>query len=525
VSEPAPGVGNGEIPPAPPQIEGRSQRVLRRAFICIRHFRHELDTLRSDYAEREDLPGLRTLVDAMTALVAEAEREVILKSRDYHRRLTNGEDPRKAEERFCDISGGLVTALEFALPSILELARQPHGREIEALILPFNDLLAHLNREDLRSVELIFEPGDDYAFELSVLDELREIAGKFTYALEGLISDLPQLIAITYPKHLEAETLGHAIVAHEIGHTVLDYQPPGTEVAPILDAFASASTQGFQALQKELRKIEKVKGKALANRASEAEERTRRWFEEFACDALALGMIGPVYVFALADLDLASNRCAQIRGAAGYDSHPGLGWRLRHLVSLAKEDYLSGESLGPASRTLSESLDALEADLPEELDELLDSERTLIDTALDNLRASGAVTLVLGEARFKSEDLSEEIELVWEKLEDRIPPAERIDARQSRTDDRQILQEVPHDWSEPIRWQSILNGSYAYWLSEKPMTPQTERHRTIPDRPRLAQDWLDFNAFVRGTIELGNLQAQLVNSRDRLDELNQPRKS
>jgi hypothetical protein len=481
--------------------------------------------LRSDYAEREDLPGLRTLVDAMTALVAEAEREVILKSRDYHNRLTDGEDPGKAEERFCDICGGLVTALEFALPNILELARQPHGREIEVLILPFNDLLARLSREDPRSVELIFEPGDDYAFELSVLDELREIAGKFTYALEGLIGDLPQLIAVTYPKHLEAETLGHAIIAHEIGHTVLDYQPPGTEVAPILEAFASASAREFQAMQEELGEVEQIEGIALADRASEADERTRRWFEEFACDALALGMIGPVYVFALADLDLASNRCAQIRGAAGYDSHPGLGWRLRHLISLAKEDYLAVEGLGPALRTLSENLDALEADLPEDPDEILDAERNLIETALNNLRQSGAVTQVLGAARFKPADLGEEIELVWEKIEDEIPPAERIVARQDKSADQQILTEVPHEWSDPIRWQSILNGSYAYWLSEKPMTPQTEKHRTIPDRSRLAQDWLDFNAFVRGTIELANLQVQLVNARDRLDELNQPRKS
>jgi hypothetical protein len=523
VTESIGAVAEDQSPVDPPQIEGRPQRVLRRALICIRHFRHELAELRSEYAEREDLPGLRTLVDAISALIAEAEREVILKSRDYYERIEGGEDPAQAEARFCDIVGGLVTALEFALPNVLDLAREPHGRETEALIRPFNDLVARLEREDPRSVELIFEPGDDYAFELSVLDELSEIAGKFTTALYDLLENLPQLIAITYPRHLESETLEHAILAHEIGHTVLDYVPSGDEVAPILDAFGSASAAGFKQMHKSIKKEEGLDGDELDERVNEADVRMSRWFKEFACDALALGMVGPAYVFALADLDLASNRCVQIRGAAGYDSHPGLSWRLRHVIDLAREDYLSGDSLGPAAAELSKGFDTLEADLPNDLDEILDAERILATQALEMLKESNAVARVLGAARFKPEHFSEEVELVWEKLEDGIPPAERITRRTNTGAGRAEPSEVPTEWSNPIQWQSIVNGSYAYWLSGKPLSNTEGKHRTLPDRPRLAQDWIDFNAFVRGSIELANLQVQLVNARDRLEGLNDPK--
>jgi hypothetical protein len=508
---------------APPQISGRPQRVLRRALICVRHFRKELAELRETYAEREDLPGLRTLVDAMGALVAEAEREVIVKSRDYYGRIEEGEDAEAAEERFCDIVGGLVTSLEFALPNVLDLAREPHGREIEALILPFNDLLAKLGREDPRSVELIFEPGDDYAFEISVLDELREIAGKFTFALENQFGELPQLIAITYPKQREAETLGHAILAHEIGHTVLDYLPPGADTPPILDAFGSISSERFEEMREKIGEETGLSGEGLEIRADEADERMGRWFEEFACDALALGLVGPAYVFALADLDLATNRCAQIQGAVGFDSHPGLSWRLRNAISLAKEGYLAGREQGPATRQLIEGLDALEADLPSARDEITEAERALLESALSRLRETNAISRVLGDARYKLDDFREEVELVWEKIEDGIPPAERIAERVNKGAGRPQLQKVPKDWSEAIGWQSIVNGSYAYWLSERPMTDPGEKHRSFPDRPRLAQDWLDFNAFVRGSVELANLYLQLDSARDRLEALNEPR--
>jgi hypothetical protein len=536
VSEPE--VGPGETSPEAlaPELTGLSKRVLRRALICIRHFRGELETLRSAYAEREDLPGLRTLVDAMSTLLAETEREIIVLSRRLYREAQDGGEPR-ADERFRGIVGGLVRALENEFPQLLEIAREPHGREIEALIPSYSKLLSELYREEPQSIEVIFEPGDEYAFERSVLERLTEHARSFTPGLRKLLQDFPQLIAIAYPQQREAETLGHAIIAHEIAHTVLNWtRPPTHEVAPIYDAFQDAAIAHSGALADRIERLDNEGNLPLEPQAPEddgeesdgegegpaelAMRRLRRWFEELACDALALSMIGPAYIFALADLDLASNRWAQRRSLPGFATHPGLSRRLRHLILLADSTYLQGNEQGIAIASLRQALHELSADLPEENDEILEEEEDLLQAALTNLSESGTVHQVLGPARYLERDFSVEIELVREKLVAGIPPAERINDRRPEAEPPGTVPEV---WSRPMQWQSIMNGAYAFWLEGGALSGIPEdKPRILPDRRRVARDWIEFNAYVRGSIELANLQFQLQEARGRLDGLNEP---
>ncbi|MGN6588303.1 MAG: hypothetical protein ACTHKT_12685 [Solirubrobacterales bacterium] len=533
-----PEVGPGETPPVAPEreITGLSRRVLRRALICIRHFRGELETLRSAYAEREDLPGLRTLVDAMSTLLAETEREIIVLSRRLYQEAQDGNEPR-AGARFRGIVGGLIRALENEFPQLLEIAREPHGREIEALIPPYSKLLSELYREEPQSIEVIFEPGDEYAFERSVLERLTEHARSFTPGLRRLLQDFPQLIAIAYPQQRESETLGHAIIAHEIAHTVLNWtRPPAHEAAPIYDAFQDAAVTHSGTLAERIEQLDDEGNLPLEPQAPEddgeesdwegeapaelAMRRLRRWFEELACDALALGMIGPAYIFALADLDLASNRWAQRRSLPGFATHPGLSRRLRHLISLADSTYLQGEERGVAITSLREALHELSADLPEESDEILEEEDALLQAALKNLVESEAVHQVLGPARYLEQDFSVEIELVREKLVAGIPPAERINNRRPEAESPRTVPEV---WSRPMQWQSIMNGAYAFWLEGGALSEvPTEQPRILPDRRRVARDWIEFNGYVRGSIELANLQFQLQEARGRLDGLNEP---
>lgn len=506
-----------------PELTGLPKRILRRSLTRVRRLRQELESLRSAYAEREDLPGLRTLVDAMGTLAAEAEREILIQSRELYSRLHDGGSAEEAASRFQEQVGGLMNALEEALPSALQIAREPHGREIEALILPFTRLIARLMREEPRSIELIFEPSDDYYYELSVVEELRPLANFFKPELRELLRQLPQLIAIAYPQQLEAETLGHTIIAHEVAHTVLHYVPPGESAAPILEAFDDAVTEHYPKIRDAITRHDESEEDDLDGRSQEVIDRMRKWFEELACDTLAVGMVGPAYVFALADLDLASDRWAQIRGGAGHDSHPGLAWRLRRVITQALTTYLPEDrEEAPAWMALRRALAELEADLPSELDQLLEQERALIESALSNLADCGGVEKVLSYARYQPTDFAAGIEIVWNKLHARIPPAELIEQRASPGEPAPELTGIPKTWSKPMDWRSIMNGGYAYWFGGHAISVIPKEHRTFPDHRRITQDWMDFNAYIRGTIELSDLHERLAGVRERLDGLNAP---
>lgn len=490
----------------------------------VRRLRNELESLRSAYAEREDLPGLRTLVDAMSALAAEAEREILVQSRELYERLHDGSGrDEEAFARFRDKVGGLMIAFEDALPSALQIARKPHGREVEALILPFTRLVAKLIREEPMSIELIFEPTDYYGYEFSVLEELTPLANVFKPELRDLIHGMPQLIAIAYPQQLEAETLVHAIIAHEIAHTVLDYVPANEPDAPIERAFGMAVAGHYESLREALEQTGDHSEEEADDLVRESVDRLRRWYEELTCDILAIGMVGPAYVFALADLDVASHRWAQLRGGAGHDSHPGLAWRLRLTIAEARKTYLPSERPDrPAWAALRSGLADLEADIPDGEDELLLEERTLIEEALSNLADVDGVRKVLNYAQYSPESFTSGIEIVWDKLNAGIPPAERIADRSCRGTAAPELSAIPKTWSLPMDWQSILNGAYAVWISTAATPDPSIEHRTFPDDPRATKDWLEFNAYVRGTIELADLHERLTGVRERLDGLNAP---
>ncbi len=530
----ASGPGGDVETPEIAQISGLSRQVLRRSLISIRHFRAELDGLRSAYAEREDLPGLRTLVDAMSAMLAETERKVIILSRRLYDELDAGEPDAAA--RFRGLVGGLLRSIEFDFPQLLAIARRPHGREIEALILPYSTLLSRLFREEPRSIEVIFEPGDEYAFERSVLERLAESAKSFTPELRRLLDDFPQLIAIAYPEQREAETLGHAMIAHEIAHNALSWTaPPNHETAPIHEAFELAAAAHAGALVERVEELLASRDLVPEQPLGDEEEddvgdnpaelvtpRLRRWFEELACDALALGMIGPAYVFALADLDLALDRWTQPRAGPGFATHPGLSLRLSYLIPLAERNYFAGE-LGPAAARLLDGLHELLEDLPDVEEGILAEERVLLDAALANLADTGAIEDVLGLARYLEDDFAREVELVREKIAAGIPPAERLYRRRAGGEEEDSDPGRQGAWSQPMAWQSIMNGAYAYWLEGGADSTRTEDHRIYPDRRRVARDWIEFNAYVRGTIELANLHFQLRESRERLDGLNEPK--
>jgi hypothetical protein len=123
--------------------------------------------------------------------------------------------------------------------------------------------------------------------------------------------------------------------------------------------------------------------------------------------------------------------------------------------------------------------------------------------------------------------LHADLPLVWEKLKAGIPPAERID-RRSRPGTYAPSTDAPpgagERWSSPIDLASILTGAYAWWHAGRAARPEASgTHRNFPDAPGALEDWLSFNAFVRGTIELAGLHERMWEDRERLDGLNDPR--
>jgi hypothetical protein len=556
---PADAAGSAISAAAPPALSGLSLRILRGSLVRVRRLREELGTLRSAYAEREDLPGLRTLVEAMSIVAAGMEREIISESRQLHERLQAGRDADAAEKRFREKVGSLVIALDNILPRYLQVARSPHGREVEALIHPVTRLVARLFRQEVHSIELIFEPAEDYAYELSLVEELMQIADSLQPELRKQLADLPQMVAISYPQHLEGETLVHAMVAHEVAHMVVDYIPENLPSAPIGEAFDLAVDEHYERLRWTLaahaparqrqrwRRRRRVRHPAPPSHRHDAgkearkviDHRLRKWYDEFACDALAIGMIGPAYIFALADLDLASNRWAQIRGGEGHESHPGLAWRLRRVIAQARHEFLAEErEHAPAVAALRSALDQLESVIPSEQDELRPIERTLLEAALRRFDEEKVVQSVLGtSARYSSQEFGVEVEIAWQKLLVGIPPAERVVMRdepeqtrptpvqRSTVADEAVPSESekgPVPWSSPMPWPSIVNACYAYWQDGRGISAASDTHRVLPDHPRVAQDWMDFNAYVRGSIELANLHEQLSAAQERLVGLNEP---
>ncbi|HEV3070288.1 MAG TPA: hypothetical protein VGY76_02540 [Solirubrobacteraceae bacterium] len=543
-------------PTAGASLPGLSGLVLRRARLRLHRLQDELGALRAVYAEREDLPGLRTLVDAMKLLASEAERELVYQARASFARLQRGEDQEIEEKRFRGQVAGLIRAIENSLPSPMQLAREPHGREVEALIAPFSQMISRVMRRESVSMELIFEPSDDYSFQLSALHELKPVAERLGEGREAwaVMDKLPQLTVIAYPRHMEAETLMHAVMAHEIAHLAIDPICSRRNAREVAVAFDQAVQDRWRELELAIEGDQPVR--ALTDENVEESGSTvmdehvaglRKWYVELLCDTLAVALVGPAYPLALADLDAASNRWGQFREA----SHPGLTWRLTRSIDLAQTLYLDAAHeagmVGEEWDALNDALRHMKEKLPEESDSIEVVEKEVVEQALNTIDPRRMV----GEAFYEPKVLQSDLPIIWRKLVKGIPPAEKIALRSSDEElpagvfeepageirepageieelagvIREPAGEIrePERWSWPICLPSIFNGAYAWWHAGKARQPEYEGgHRRLPDRPRALEDWLEFSELIRGTIELAALHERLWSEYERLDALNPP---
>jgi hypothetical protein len=486
---------------APAVAQDIPAQILLRALQGVEGLEAQLQDLTMRYAERDDLPGVGLLLRACAMLTNGIKRQLIDNSRAVGEAAyagpDNGRQRARAEQHQRHIpldarlepSVRILRRFEALLRVRLELVSETHGATFDALSGPFTRLAKALPGD--RDIELIFRPSPGTLYEIwfQVLEELQELgARRFGPEMAAVFDRMPRLMAIEYPWHYERDTFMHAVIAHEIGHIAFVNGRTGNQVW--LDA---ARDHGMD-----------------ADRAAAY----RRWFIEFACDALAVRMIGPAYPLALVEHTLGQNWWFAPQATYGETTHPPVPTRIRLLESEvarffngATPNSLSHRSTLVAAEATTDSwMHKLPAD-----DGIPDDVEPVINAALSALNGHN----VLGEAEYRVETFREQLGPVWDALSAGVAPAEIVYVRDRglRKPEEGTLRSA---WSEPTDWRTILNGGYLRWLHEA-------RGDKLPDLLRrgaaITNDRLERCAHIQGAIELSELHRAMLTQRNELSAL------
>jgi len=511
----------------PATAEGQAaltQRTLGPALNRLERLRRQVEQLQLQHRERDDVPGLQTIVTALLLTLADVQRTIAERARKLKDDASDEE-----QEKLRRHIGAIVGSLEeLMFPPLLEKARVVHGRDLDVLIAP----IMRLAKEIAPASETILWPGDNYHVDVNQLKDLIGWAGvpdddRLLLALQGL----PELNVIGYPTHTESDILVQAVLAHEIAHIAYnlpldDDDPRGAgdriigealqqHVAPYL-AFITDSII-TDSIEPDSTDVPLRIGLEL--------KRIKRWFRELACDRLAIRLVGPAFVFALFDVEGPRSRWAHPdRLDPGYQTHPGLSRRLRLAVEQAQQWLPAAKERGKQEvwAVAARELAALAAMLPDDGDALADVEEDILAAALDELDTA-TMNQMLSVACYDVGDFRRDLPLVWEKLGSGIPPAERIAHRGSPDDVDGAMR--GERWSATIDWRSILAGGYLRWLDDTRKRAFVAAAADLASQARReAEEWREFNAFLRGSVELSELLRALSEARQSLDQLNDPRR-
>lgn len=245
-----------------------------------------------------------------------------------------------------------------------------------------------------------------------------------------VLRDFPQHFCVVYISSFTPNAfLTHTLVAHEIGHIVYAVRDLDTNLSTDLPDDQSGLNNDPAAV-------------------AEFKERLADWREEFMCDLLSLCLFGPAYVYAVTGFLSATG------GSSGLDAastHPSP--RMRITLMLDAMDGKLG-TLGftqgsvPLLGELRESLGPIQSNELDPADRL----------AYDLLRSEFPKALTIAESavrewlytpayyRRDAGDLSKRLAFA-------IPPNEYDDT------------------SEPASFASVLNASWAFYLSEPELAP------------------------------------------------------
>jgi len=514
-----------------PVLTGLEAKVFEAALHRVDTLQNELERLGNEYSDREDLPGNRIVLRALGLIVGESRREIVREGR----RLAERDRTESVDNGFLRSIGSRTQTLDSLVHDYMPRATRTPGREVETLVRPLTRLVNTIFTDR----ELIFDPADGYEIILSSVQEpLTVYARYFSHNVWEAIKALPHVTVISYPALSQDDALQHLLLGHEIGHLVLSKEVSldggnADKVKLETLVFNLAFSEGIARLQQE----SPVKLSSADRR--ELHFRLQSIFRELASDILGVRLMGPAYAIALADYEAVRNRWAH--GGVS-QTHPGLAWRLRTVISEARR-FLDVDRETAPWVSARAALTELEQMIPEDLETMSDAERAIIDRSLALL--DERLDQEIGDAQLLVGELERLFDPVWDKLMHSIPPAEEI-FRRSRPDvpqppfpasvgnrARDILRtglrggrrpvaddiEPPNPWSQPIDWRVVLNAAAFCWAANAlPYEGTNTEH--LPIDPRRSAQRRELNELVRGTIELAETHLRLQEVKDELDDMN-----
>ena len=485
---------------------------------------------RRQVADRENLPGVNALLDALSRTLAAASEQ--RRAEGTQLQSLSADEQNDLAENATISQGQLQDTLGVYLSAI----GITHGNDFDMLIRP----LRRMVKAVVPDSEVVFQPSEDYYYRAS-LDLIQVLeAWAINNGLEDVHDDLrslPRVIVIEYPAISESDVLQHAHIGHELSHLILNQPDPDAPDKVRSDALFE---RHLLSVEDDLKRTRRAHLKNAPQKARDAyaydRERFGKWLLEFSVDALALHLVGPWFFFALtefAHVDGNWHTHPELRQQA---THPHLAWRLAHLADATRvyfrvaaaeaeldaDERLDDEERGGALGLVREGLGLVKRIkrwLPTIPKAEIALERRLIDPAVAELHANAGT--ILKGARYSPEQFWIDLAPVAQKLKAGIPPAERIDSRRRRD----VIEDVPWQpredhvawsrdtaWSSPLDWRSIVNGSYLHWLLREDPSPAiandwgSESPVFLPKEMREASDSRrDINAAVRGSVELSEL--------------------
>jgi hypothetical protein len=480
--------------------------VVARTVRRLRGLGNTVTEMERRYEPRNDLPGIKLLIRVLRLIVEAAESELIRLSRElptqpstpgagFWSKYGAATDEAPLVEGV-QVFTSALGRLELALNTWKELLSEPQGRTFDPVANGYRELARRL--PDPREIEFIFKPVPVLEYQV-YMDVLSKFEGARIGLDRAVFRNLPRLMLMDYPAFLEGDTFQHAVIAHEFGHIALqDYEDINSlaQAPPESDEPPSGIWDW-------------ARWKAGISDGDDSHAQAHKLFVELACDHLGLRMMGPSYLLAFIEYSLAHNIYRNAGGAA-HESHPHLKWRIWRMASdvmlyfhPAEIERLpnDAQAILTTSRGIIQEWCAL---IPGEAQ--LDT--SLIDSAMQRLQTN--LDLVIGDACYTAQQFHQDLPIVWQKLEDRIAPAEAIFGRDLPA------RENDADWSAPIDWRSILTGAYLRHLNDTRIDAPAVHWSEAKDIDDARAETCD---FVRGAIELSQLHTAMLKMRRQLGTL------
>lgn len=494
---------SGDDTAAHPDLRGPFAVLLEDTLRRIERVERALREISYRYRDRIEDRGYRAFVEALQLaakglgqLVAEREREFRADDR-YDKRLAAyqalGADATNIEEQ-----------LEEYLPD-LGLERPD---ELDVFAVPLTRLAKRL----VDNVELLFFPWAYDGYEAQGYDyaELEKVDIRLADNLERAFGANIEFIRLRHPATRERDIFHHAVFAHELAHTAIQKAVP----REALDEESWPQDQPPPTFQT----IGQASIGEVPTKDSKATDRLLAWFEEIACDIVAMRLVGPAFAVAFADVT-SSNRPLEPPAA---NEHPPPAIRFRFLrEELAEFGFEQGDDeIGELLHNYTESYSSESAD-----DEIPGAEAWL-EQVVEKFRDH--LPYLLRDQEYEPAVLQQDLALVFELADRGVPPSQRIIAVEDGPPGGSMGDEG--EWSLPLDWRSILNGTLLWHLttqgfptiSAEPVDANERREQA--ERKRERAHHRDYAAALTvGGIELSEFHTRARHLRRQFRDLRLPR--